>query len=678
MPLRILLHLLFFNFAISAKDSSFLFNGFRNADLSLSGGSYIKANGVLAVTNYTSRILGHAFYPSPLQFKDNSTRTADVFSFSTNFVFSLSPKYPNLGGHGLAFLFSSSTDLKGALINQYLGLPNTTSNGNLLNHFLAVEFDIVQNLELGDINDNHVGIDIDSIISIVSQTAAYLTGNRPNNKHVIDMKSGVSVQAWVEYSSREKLLNVTISPLREPRPSLPLISFPVNLATIFEEYMYVGFSASTGLLTAEHNLLGWSLRTDGPAQDLDPSELPNLSPPHKVVNSKGFAVGIALACTTLVFLGIFASYQMVRRLKSGDEELEDWEIEYGSRRYDYSELSAATRGFGDKNLIGSGGFGSVYKGVIPSTRIEVAIKRIAHDSRQGMKEFVAEITSVGRLRHRNLVQLHGWCRRKDELLLVYDYVPNGSLDKLLFNPKKPLAWDERFKILKGVAQALLYLHEECDQRVLHRDIKASNILIDADFNAKLGDFGLARIYEHDIHPQTTHIVGTLGYLAPELTRTGKATTSTDVFSYGTLALEMACGRRPIDPQNNAFELVLLDWVKELYSRGEVMKAVDPRLDQYDPDEMELTMHLGLLCSHPLPNHRPSMRRVVQFLLGDATLPPLPPEIHLENFNMMAEFSDSYADTSDPSSYRVNSSKSTSSLSSFDGKVIGALGSRSTY
>ncbi|KAG9456848.1 hypothetical protein H6P81_001356 [Aristolochia fimbriata] len=668
-PLRIFLHFLVFNFVISAKDTSFVFNGFHNADLSLSGGSYVKADGVLAVTNDTGRILGHAFYPEPLHFKYNSTRSADVLSFSTTFVFSLRPKYPNLGGHGLAFLFSSTAHLKGAQINQYLGLPNMTSNANFNNHILAVEFDMVQNLELGDINDNHVGIDMNSLISNVSQPAAYISGNRSNNNQTIDFKSGVSVQAWVEYSSKEKLLNVTISPFREPRPSLPLISFPVDLSTVFDEYMNVGFSASTGLLAAEHNVLGWSFRLNGPAQELDPSELPSLSPPKSnIVNSKGFALGIALAGTAFVLLGILASYQILQRLKNGDEDqLEDWEVEYGARRYDYSELSAATRGFGDKNLVGSGGFGSVYRGVIPSTGLEAAIKRISHDSRQGMKEFVAEIISVGRLRHRNLVQLHGWCRRRDELLLVYDYVPNGSLDKLLFNPKKLLTWDQRFKILKGVAQALLYLHEECDQRVVHRDIKSSNILIDADLNAKLGDFGLARIYEHDIHPQTTHIVGTLGYLAPELTRTGKATTNTDVFSYGALALEVACGRRPIEPQSNAFELVLVDWIKELYRRGEVMKAVDPRLDRYDREEMELILNLGLLCSHPLPCYRPSMRRVVQFLLGDATLPPLPPDIHQENYNVMGEFSDSYVDSSDPSSYRVTSSKSTSSLSSFDGK-----------
>lgn len=250
-----------------------------------------------------------------------------------------------------------------------------------------------------------------------------------------------------------------------------------------------------------------------------------------------------------------------------------------------------------------------------------------------MRESVAEITSMGRLRHRNLVQLPGWCRRHDELLLVHDYVPNGSLDKLLFDEAhqniKQLTWEQRYKILLGVAKALLYLHEECDQMVVHRDAKPSNVLIDANLNAKLGDFGLARTYSHGIHPQTTHVVGTLGYLAPEITRTGKATSSTDVYGYGALMLEITCRRRPIEPQRNAQELVLVDWVKKLHSRGAVVQAVNPSLYQYNPYEVELVLTLGLICAHPQPECRPTMRRVVEVLFGDASLPKLPPDFQHE-------------------------------------------------
>ncbi|GAV76555.1 Pkinase domain-containing protein, partial [Cephalotus follicularis] len=296
--------------------------------------------------------------------------------------------------------------------------------------------------------------------------------------------------------------------------------------------------------------------------------------------------------------------------------LEDWEHEYGPHRFKFKDLYIATKGFKDKELLGTGGFGRVYRGVLPTNKIEIAVKRVSHESRQGMREFVAEIISIGRLRHRNLVQLLGYCRRKGELLLVYDYMPNGSLDKYLYDqPNVTLNWNQRFRVLKGVASGLLYLHEEWEQVVIHRDIKASNVLLDGELNGRLGDFGLARLYDHGTDPQTTHIVGTLGYLAPEHTRTGKATTSTDVFAFGAFLLEVACGKRPIEPRLEDF--ILVDWVLSFWYRGEILGAKDPNLGtDYVAAEVELVLKLGLLCSHSEPTARPSMRQVIQFLEGD--------------------------------------------------------------
>jgi serine/threonine protein kinase len=244
-----------------------------------------------------------------------------------------------------------------------------------------------------------------------------------------------------------------------------------------------------------------------------------------------------------------------------------------------------------------------------------------------MKEFVAEIVSMGRLRHRNLVQLLGYCRRRGELLLVYDYMPNGSLDKFLYSPKKPnLNWVQRFRIIKGVASSLFYLHEEWEKVVLHRDVKASNVLLDAELNGRLGDFGLARLYDHGSNPQTTHVVGTVGYLAPELTRTGRATTCSDVFAFGAFMLEVACGRRPIEvPALGLPErMILVDWVSECWRSGAIVDASDFRLGgNYVVEEMVLVLKLGLLCSNAIPVARPSMKQVVQFLDGDADMPELP-------------------------------------------------------
>ncbi|KAK8529729.1 hypothetical protein V6N12_060502 [Hibiscus sabdariffa] len=680
--LGLLFHLLLLSLLLVQAEINFTSNGFLNGNLTLDGASFIKSDGMLVLTNDSARLLGHAFYPSPVQFKrsnPDSNGTAAAVAFSTNFVFSITSKYPDIGGHGLAFVLMSTKKPKTSVANQYLGLSNDTSLGR----FLAVEFDIVQNPELQDINDNHVGIDISSLISNISEPAAYYSSNDNRNNSIL-LRSGKPVQAWIDYDSNEILMNVSISPSGMSRSLHPLISFPIDLSSVLDEYMYVGFSASTGLLTALHYVHGWSFSIEGQAQDLDPRKLPFPKPrSNKPVHSKGFAVGMTLVSVTLVFLMIIGAIRIIFRIRDGDEVLEDWEIEYGACRFKYSELVTAARGFREKNLIGSGGFGRVYRGVIPSTGLEVAIKRVSNGSCQGMKEFVAEITSMGRLRHRNLVHLHGWCRKKDELLLVYDYVPNGSLDKLLYEDdplkRKRLTWDQRYKIFIGVAQALLYLHEDCNQRVVHRDVKPSNVLIDEDLDAKLGDFGLARTYEHNNDPQTTNIVGTLGYLAPELTRTGKATTSTDVYGYGTLMLEVASRRRPIEPQNSATELVLVDWVRELYSQGEITRAIDPKLENYHPGEAQLVLTLGLLCCHPHPDYRPTMRRVVQFLLGDATLPPLPQDIHMEIPTAIAEFSDSFAeDSDDPSYHRSTSSQSNNSWTSFGKKISTAHTTRVTF
>ncbi|KAJ8642387.1 hypothetical protein MRB53_019081 [Persea americana] len=312
------------------------------------------------------------------------------------------------------------------------------------------------------------------------------------------------------------------------------------------------------------------------------------------------------------------------RKKKSEEIHEDWEEEYGPHRFSYEDLFIATKGFSETELLGIGGFGKVYRGVLPTSNFQVAVKRISHESKQGMREFIAEIASIGKLRHRNIVQLLGYCRLKVELLLVYDYMCNGSLDKFIFGSEKPvLTWDQRYKILRGVASGLLYLHEEWEQVVLHRDVKAGNILLDADLNGRLGDFGLSRLYDHETNPQTSRVVGTLGYLAHELTRTRKATTKADVFSFGVVLLEVVCGRRPIDLRASAEEVNLVDWVTEFWKRGAILEARDHKLgEDYVVEQLELVLKLGLLCSHPVPATRPTMRQVSQYLDGDALLPEL--------------------------------------------------------
>ncbi|CAN1231374.1 L-type lectin-domain containing receptor kinase SIT2 [Linum grandiflorum] len=554
--------------------NQFIYNGFTGSNLTLNGMATIHRNGLLELTNTSKQQIGHAFFPFPIP--SNASDNA-MLSFSTTFVFAMVPETPTLGGHGIAFVMSPSPHFEGAIATQYLGLFNSTTIGLASNHVIAVELDTVQNPEFGDINSNHVGIDINNLTSVRAADAAYFTADGEEKE--VELISGDPIQVWIDYQAMNKQLNVTLAPVRRRKPEKPIISVS-DLGLVVSDQMYIGFSSSTGSVASHHYILGWSFNLSGQARDLDIDELPSL-PPQQKKNSSA------------------------------------------------KDLHRATKGF--NQVLGSGGFGKVYKGT--SSNAEIAVKKISHDSRQGMREFVAEIATMGRLRHRNLVQLLGYCRRKGELFLVYDHMPNGSLDKLLFGDQigscETLNWDRRYKILKGVAAALLYLHEEWEQVVTHRDVKASNVLLDAEFNGRLGDFGLARVYDRGSDPMTTNVVGTIGYLAPELTRTGKATTSSDVFAFGVFMLEVVCGRRPVEARETGEgeeAVVLMDWVSERWRRGEILEACDRRLGGcYVAEEVEMVLKVGLICANRSPAARPTMRRVVQFLEKNAVLPlEIPP------------------------------------------------------
>ncbi|XP_010256839.1 PREDICTED: L-type lectin-domain containing receptor kinase IV.1-like [Nelumbo nucifera] len=616
---RPLFLLLLLSFAAS-EDSDFTYNGFQGVNLTLDGIAQITPTGLLMLTNETKQNQGHAFYPFPIHFKNPGSDDGNVFSFSTTFVFGIIPPYPDLSGHGIAFVIAPSRALPGALPSQYIGLFNESTNGDSNNHVVAVEIDTIQSKEFSDINDNHVGIDINSLNSSVSVPAYYTDHNGVGQN--LTLISGKPMQLWIEYNGEEKKINVTLAPFNVDKPDIPLLSFKTNLSWIMKDPMYVGFSSSTGSVLSSHYVLGWSFNLKGPAKKLTLSQLPKLPRVGPKEKSKFLTIGLPIVIIVFVSTVVYGVQFIVARKRKFAELVEDWEMEYGPHRFKYKDLYHATKGFRDKELLGSGGFGSVYRGILPTSKIEVAVKRVSHESRQGMREFVAEVVSIGGMRHRNLVQLLGYCRRKGELLLVYDYMPNGSLDKFLFNqPKCLLNWSQRFRIIKGVASGLLYLHEEWEMVVVHRDVKSSNVLLDNEMNGRLGDFGLARLYDHGSDPQTTHVVGTVGYMAPELTRTSKATPSTDVFAFGAFMLEVACGRRPIEPQASIEDLVLVDWVFSSWSRGTILETVDPNLGtDYVVEEMELVLKLGLMCSHSTPAARPSMRQVVQFLGGDAPLP----------------------------------------------------------
>ncbi|KAI8573915.1 hypothetical protein RHMOL_Rhmol01G0312800 [Rhododendron molle] len=615
----ILLYVCLNPLAMAVDENQFAYKGFNGANISLEGVAKIHSNGLLQLTNFSKHQIGRAFYQHPIGFNTSSSTLPQALSFSTHFVFAIVPEIANLRAHGIAFAISPSMNFTQAVGSQYFGLLSSSNNGLPSNHLLAIEFDAIRNPEFNETNDNHVGIDVNSLVSNVSASVTYYSDTERINR-TLELVSGSPMHVWIEYDGFENVLNVTLAPITSPKPDQSLLSTHINLSSILLDSMYVGFSAATGIISGNHYILGWSFNRSGKAQDLEISELPSL--PHRRKPGLGITMSVTIVAIglTITIAGIF---YMLRR-KKYEEIREDWEREYGPHRFSYKDLFKATRGFVDEELLGAGGFGKVFRGVLPSSKEQVAVKKVSHDSKQGMKEFVAEIASMGRLRHRNLVQLLGYSRRKGELLLVYDYMPNGSLDKFLFSNEKPiLDWAQRYRIIRGVASALLYLHEEWDQVVLHRDVKASNVLLDADLNGRLGDFGLARLYDHGANLETTHVVGTIGYLAPELSRTGKATTSTDVFAFGAFILEVACGRRPIQPQQSPDAVVLADWVFKKWKEGAILETSDPRLGgDYLEEEMELVLKLGLLCSKSDAATRPSMRQVMQYLDGDVLLPEI--------------------------------------------------------
>jgi hypothetical protein len=538
----------------------------------------------------------------------------------------------------MAFVVASSRNFTSALPGQFLGLVSSATNGNATNHLFAVEFDTILNSEFNDMSGNHVGIDVNGLNSIDADNAGYYddaTGAFRN----MSLVSRKAMQVWVDFDGQTMQVNVTMAPLEVARPRKPLLSTTVNLSSVIDsDTAYVGFSSASGILFCRHYVLGWSFNMDGAAPALNISSLPVLPVTFPKPRSKTLEIVLPIASAVLVFAVGAAVFAFLRRRRMYAEVKEEWEATFGPHRFSYKDLHHATNGFSDERLLGIGGFGRVYRGVLAS-KVEVAVKKVAHGSRQGMREFVAEVVSIGRLRHRNLVQLLGYCRRKGELLLVYDYMPNGSLDKYLHDQSKvALSWGQRFRVIKGVASGLLYLHEDWEQVVVHRDIKASNVLLDKEMNGRLGDFGLARLYDHGTDPHTTHVVGTMGYMAPELGHTGKASKASDVFAFGAFMLEVACGRKPVVQDARDNRLVLVDWVLERWRAGAVTDTVDPRLaGDFVGSEASLVLRLGLLCSHPLPGARPGMRQVVQYLDGDVPLPELSPTY--QGLNMLALMQD---------------------------------------
>ncbi|XP_047342113.1 L-type lectin-domain containing receptor kinase S.1 [Impatiens glandulifera] len=627
----------FFTILPSISAIDFLINSFTansSSVINLREDAQIDSRTIRLTNTINSNSRGRAFYQTPIPIR-SSPNSSTLSTFSTSFIFSILPEISSSPGFGLCFVLSNTTDPQGAIAGQYLGVFSNATVPTVA-PLLAVEFDTGRNVEFNDPDDNHIGIDLNNIESAKTATAGYY--NSSGGFVEIIMRSGQNIRAWIEFDGTEFEINVTIAPIGMSRPSMPLLTFkdPV-IANYVSTEMFVGFSASITTWIGPSRILAWSFNNDGGiSRDINTTDLPVFRPqPSSSALSRGATAGIIVGSVlffllTCLILGYWIWKKFIQEEKK--EEIEDWELEYWPHRFSYEELSQATNGFSNDELLGVGGFGKVYKGTL-ANNVEVAVKCVNHDSKQGMKEFMAEISSMGRLQHKNLVQLRGWCRKGNELMLVYDFMPNGCLSRWIFDkPQQVMGWEGRRRVLSDVAEGLNYLHHGWDQMVIHRDIKSSNILLDGETRGRLGDFGLAKLYTHGEVPTTTRVVGTLGYLAPELATVATPTAASDVYSFGVVILEVACGRRPVDVTVEREEdVVLIDIVRKKYSEGKIWEAADKRIKgEFPPEEMEGMLKLGLACCHPDPLRRPTMREVAAILLGENAVAGMPQELKTEN------------------------------------------------
>ena len=625
---------------------------------------------------------GRASFWNQVQLKNTTANT--VASFSTNITFSITTNTsysPCDSGQGLTIFLSadnsSTLPIGGTTNGAYLGLEltNSTNNGNLSNHVFAVEVDTFMNVGTGfdDLSSCHVGVNVDSMIS------RNVSDMCPAGKMMCGcVENQGNYTLTVEYEAGTQILSVLLQDHMSPPMTLANMSIAsFDMFQVADEFMYVGVSAATAPLSGSvscgevHSIYTWSFYV-GPLVDVSGGNMmaggDGGTSSNGIMKKTGVIVGMTVgAAVGLVALIVLCWFAMkdkncavrinvnnnepssVGAMKQNDLLRGPMAID-NPRVFTYKELDAMTKNFSPTERLGRGASGTVYRGTMrgdqAGTTLLVAVKRIADKSQEdNEREFLAEVSIISQIRHRNLVRLLGWCQEKGHLLLVYEYMPRGSLEKWLTrgaaarnnnnsnnssnssnNNFTVMAWNVRYNILSGVAAALSYLHEDWGQCILHRDVKPSNVLLDSDFNAHLGDFGLARLVEHDKGAQvTTCVAGTLGYLAPELGQTGRATTKSDVYSFGILVLEVCCGRQPICYNFPPDKIVLLDMVWAAHTARDLLSVADPELEQfhYDKGQMAIALQVGLLCCHPNPDERPSISTVRQILGGTVALPPVP-------------------------------------------------------
>ncbi|CAJ1936163.1 unnamed protein product [Sphenostylis stenocarpa] len=606
-----------------SQDFSFDYN-FRNAadvkQLNLVGNVSVSNSGIkLAVDSNNGGSGSVGLITSPQHLHIWNKTSNELKGFATHFSFMINSNEIS-HGDGLAFFLANPNHLNVNTMDEtkrgglgigrvpetfvYLSVP--------LNQFVAVEFDTFSNT--WDPVDTHVGVNVNSMKSeIVENWGSNTTA------------SGGHYECTIKYKSEDYCLNVSFtgSMLNEKRVTQYLL-FHIDLRDYLPEWVTVGIAAATGDGFDEHTLLSWSFNkktSNDKKNELD-----------KTMLLAGVGVGLGGA------VSFFALLLFILRKRGAGQKEEatsetasdlkmdgEFQMGTGPKKINYELLVSATDNFQERHKLGQGGFGCVYKGYFKDLNSYAAIKRISAASSQGLKQYATEVRIISQLRHRNLVKFIGWCHKKNDLFLIYEYMPNGSLFSHLFRGESILAWNVRYNIALGLASALFYLQEEWEKCVLHRDIKSCNIMLDSNFNAKLGDFGLARVVvDSEKGSQTTIADEKMGYLAPEYISTGKARKESDMFSFGVVLLEVASGRKAIDQKDKEGQVSLVEWVWELYRFRNLLAAADPNLNgEFDVQQMECLLVVGLWSANSDSNTRPSIRQVIKVLNFEAPFPILP-------------------------------------------------------
>ncbi|KAK9292775.1 hypothetical protein L1049_020755 [Liquidambar formosana] len=566
---------------------------------------------------------GRAIYSSPIRLLDPLTQSPASFQTTFAFQFSNSTTSPSpsgptrnniYGGSGLTFIIVPDEFTVGRP-GPWLGMLNDACDD--LYKAVAIEFDTRHNPEFGDPNDNHVGINLGSIISTTTINASDVG---------VSLNDGSVHRAWIQYDGQRRFMDIHLGSDGGKYPSQAIFSGPLDLSPFLKEYMFVGFSASTGNMTQIHNVLSWNFTSTSQAFLRVPS---TETCENKIIfgingettktsrrtepTSSSFMIFVAVVVLCVVIL--VNLYYNGKRSRVDQSNVVVLPVKKQRprppnkpRRFTISEISSATRCFSELKVVGSDSRGVSYRGTLLNG-CHVNVKRFSSQflNSRGLdrRRLVKEIGTISRVRHPNLVPIRGWCYDNREVMVVYDYLPNGSLNEWLFGVGV-LPWTRRFKVVQDVAEALSFLHSK---QLAHKNVKTSSVFLDVSFRAVLGDFGFvlsgseSRRFESEVSQKA------------------------DVFGFGIFAMEVVAGRRRIEYSEvgEQEEMDLLEFGWRMHEREEKVKVVDRKMGAVVSWEQAVrVLEIGLLCTLNETKGRPSMDEVVGFLTMERPIPKLPP------------------------------------------------------